>query len=80
MRKHYVKLNKPIQFDVLVNGERKVREWEEGKPLHAAVRSRSEERMVDGQKCGVEVADLVVFNVKPTMVMPSIPCDFFTLS
>ena len=78
-RKHLIRLNNTIEFNVLVNGERKNRRWKKGKTLNAAVRSRTVEREVEGETMGFEVADVVVFDKgKPAVVLPGIPCDFFS--
>jgi hypothetical protein len=78
-RKHLIRLNNTIEFNVLVNGERKDKKWRKGKTLSAAVRSRTVEREIDGEVQGLEVADVVVFDKdKPAVVLPGIPCEFFS--
>lgn len=78
-RKHRVRLNNTIKFDVLINGERKAKQWHKGKVFTAAIRSRSEEKTIDGEKCGVEVADVVIFKgTSPAVVLSSLPCEFFS--
>jgi len=73
--KHIIKLNTTLHFSF--GGRDKC--WKKGKVLSAAVRSRSEEMVIDGQKCGIEIADLIIFSDKwPTVVLPGVPCEHFS--
>jgi hypothetical protein len=79
VRKHRILLNNTIEFNILVDGERKSRRWKKGKTLRAAVRSRTVERTVDGEVRGFEVADIAVFSKgKLAVVLPEVPCGFFS--